>query len=153
MPIRPERAALYPDNWTELSQQVREEAGQRCEWCGAPNALDIVRKDGTGTYSVWCEETDTDLWFNARGRRVKQPSGWYSLGYDEDLPEGFSVVRVVLTVAHLDQDARNNARENLAALCQRCHLTYDNQPLQRMKRAELEHGQRNIMDWFDEVTR
>lgn len=33
--------------------------------------------------------------------------------------------RVVLTVAHLDHDTTNNSDENLAALCQRCHLTYD----------------------------
>jgi len=33
--------------------------------------------------------------------------------------------RVVLTVAHLDHDTTNNTDDNLAALCQRCHLTYD----------------------------
>ncbi len=29
--------------------------------------------------------------------------------------------KVVLTIAHLDQDITNNAYKNLAALCQRCH--------------------------------
>ena len=33
--------------------------------------------------------------------------------------------RVILTVAHLDHDPRNNADDNLAALCQKCHNTYD----------------------------
>jgi 5-methylcytosine-specific restriction endonuclease McrA len=33
--------------------------------------------------------------------------------------------RVVLTVAHLDHDITHNDPANLAALCQRCHLTYD----------------------------
>ena len=32
---------------------------------------------------------------------------------------------VVLTVAHLNHDVADNSDENLAALCQRCHLTYD----------------------------
>ena len=32
---------------------------------------------------------------------------------------------VVLTVAHLDHDPANNADDNLAALCQLCHNTYD----------------------------
>ena len=32
---------------------------------------------------------------------------------------------VVLTVAHLDHDIGNNSDDNLAALCQRCHLRYD----------------------------
>jgi len=33
--------------------------------------------------------------------------------------------RVVLTVAHLDHTPENCERENLKAMCQRCHLTYD----------------------------
>ena len=37
--------------------------------------------------------------------------------------------KVVLTIAHLDHDPRNNGeqgdRPNLKAMCQRCHLTYD----------------------------
>lgn len=33
--------------------------------------------------------------------------------------------KVVLTVAHLDHDKNNNRFSNLAALCQRCHLTHD----------------------------
>lgn len=32
---------------------------------------------------------------------------------------------VVLTIAHLDHDVSNNTDHNLAALCQRCHLTHD----------------------------
>lgn len=34
-------------------------------------------------------------------------------------------IRIVLTVAHLDHNPANNAPENLRALCQRCHLRYD----------------------------
>jgi len=33
--------------------------------------------------------------------------------------------KVVLTVAHLDHDKRNNRFWNLAALCQKCHLNHD----------------------------
>lgn len=33
--------------------------------------------------------------------------------------------RVVLTVAHIDHDKNNNRFNNLAALCQRCHLGHD----------------------------
>lgn len=33
--------------------------------------------------------------------------------------------RVVLTIAHMDQNPENNDRENLRALCQRCHLRHD----------------------------
>ena len=33
--------------------------------------------------------------------------------------------RVILTVAHIDQDTTNNNSYNLLALCQRCHLRID----------------------------
>jgi len=33
--------------------------------------------------------------------------------------------RVVLTIAHLDHTPEHCAPENLRAMCQRCHLTYD----------------------------
>jgi 5-methylcytosine-specific restriction endonuclease McrA len=33
--------------------------------------------------------------------------------------------RIVLTIAHLDHDHNNSTDDNLAALCQRCHLTHD----------------------------
>ncbi len=33
--------------------------------------------------------------------------------------------RIVLTVAHIDHDKKNNSFNNLAALCQRCHLKHD----------------------------
>jgi len=33
--------------------------------------------------------------------------------------------RVVLTVAHLDHNPANCADDNLEAMCQRCHLRYD----------------------------
>ena len=38
---------------------------------------------------------------------------------------GVRRVRIVLTVAHLDHTTTNNADDNLASLCQRCHLRYD----------------------------
>lgn len=41
----------------------------------------------------------------------------------EPHPETGSMV--VLTIAHLDHDTTHNDDDNLRALCQRCHLTYD----------------------------
>lgn len=40
-------------------------------------------------------------------------------------PDGMRDIKIVLTIAHLDQDVDNNEPENLAALCQRCHLRWD----------------------------
>ena len=41
------------------------------------------------------------------------------------LPHPVTGSKVVLTVAHIDHDKKNNKFNNLAALCQRCHLRHD----------------------------
>lgn len=46
-------------------------------------------------------------------------------GADNYRPHPETGSRVVLTVAHLDHNPANNAEGNLAALCQKCHNTYD----------------------------
>lgn len=60
-------------------------------------------------------------------RRIRARAGnrceW--CGAENHQPHPVTGSRVVLTVAHLDDDPSNNADSNLAALCQRCHLTYD----------------------------
>ena len=42
--------------------------------------------------------------------------------------------RVVLATAHLDHDPMNNGSENLAALCQRCHILHDRDEHLRRRR-------------------
>jgi len=33
--VRPETAELYPDNWAEISQAIKEARGWKCEDCGS----------------------------------------------------------------------------------------------------------------------
>jgi 5-methylcytosine-specific restriction endonuclease McrA len=40
-------------------------------------------------------------------------------------PHPITGSKVILTVAHVDRDKNNNQFDNLAALCQRCHLRHD----------------------------
>jgi len=60
-------------------------------------------------------------------RQVKIEQGWKCLwcGAIHGFEHPITGSMVVLTTAHIDQDETNNARENLAALCQRCHLRHD----------------------------
>ncbi len=53
-------------------------------------------------------------------RRVKTEAGWKCVrcGHDHAPQAGYC-----LTVHHLDLDPSNNRWHNLAALCQRCHLS------------------------------
>jgi hypothetical protein len=45
MPIRPENRARYPDNWPEISADIRKRAGDRCECHG---------ECGRGTHAGRC---------------------------------------------------------------------------------------------------
>ena len=94
----------YPDDWEEISKAIRERAQNRCENCGAPNGVEIVRLGMT-----------KEQW------RLFDPQ------HDEPNRRslGPRIVRVVLTVAHLDHDPDNCDPSNLMALCQRCHLRLD----------------------------
>jgi len=53
----------------------------------------------------------------------------YAIGYrDSDGKFVYSNegrLKIVLTIAHLNHDTTYNRDENLAALCQKCHLNYD----------------------------
>lgn len=102
----------YPANWPEISLRIRARAGNRCEWCGAPNGAFIARlRENPHLYEIALED-------------------------DGACADFHKAVRVVLTVAHLgaphadgrpgDKHDKMDCRdENLAALCQRCHLRYD----------------------------
>lgn len=58
---------------------------------------------------------------------VRKDAGWRCEWCDAEQyknhPE--TGAKVVLTVAHLDHTPENCERDNLRALCQRCHLNYD----------------------------
>lgn len=120
MPIRPENKARYPKDWPSISQAVRESAGWRCEECGVRNgALGGRKRDG-----AWCAALPT----GTDGLRVTYPKpGDYAWCADAATGEGIRlrIVRIVLTVAHLDHQPENCDLDNLRAWCQRCHNRYD----------------------------
>ena len=97
----------YPPDWDDISRQVREDAGQRCEWCGVPNGA-LGARDTAGN---WWDEGDIEV--------MNSSVGFATFG---EFPR---IIRIVLTVHHIDADTSNNDRSNLAALCQRCHLNAD----------------------------
>ena len=103
----------YPPDWPAISKQVRDEAHQCCEWCQAPNRAIIERGTNGKTWTLvpWIFETNGELVDTAT-------LTWARLRFHR-------LSRIVLTVAHLDRNSHNNDRQNLAALCQRCHLGHD----------------------------
>lgn len=101
MPIRSELRHLYGPEWKHISHASVVRAGFRCQRCGLPNYA-YIRRQAEGP-PVILDPDQAEL----------------------AMHEGHQVTKVILTVAHLDQDPTNNAPENLAALCQRCHLEHD----------------------------
>lgn len=122
----------YPENWKEISAYIRfERAGGRCEWCGVVHGA-VGARDRFGT---WHDEDDIHF--------LNSDVGFSLFG---DFP---SMVRIVLTTAHLGvpypdgrpgnkHDKMDVRPENLAALCQRCHLNYDrDEHIQNARRTRL----------------
>ena len=55
---------------------------------------------------------------------------------------------MILSTAHLDHNPANNAEHNLAALCKKCHSTYDAAKRQsnRLRREKDAAGQLRLFD-------
>lgn len=87
----------YPENWKWLSRQIVSDAGNKCELCYAPNGAFIQRIKG-----------------------AEYP--WYKI--DNTKPED-KFTKVVLTVHHINHDKKDSTKQNLIALCQKCHLRLD----------------------------
>ncbi len=45
MPIKPEKRALYSEDWERISRSVRDRAGDMCEMCGVRNKQVNPRTD------------------------------------------------------------------------------------------------------------
>lgn len=116
-PIRASERCRYPKNWPAISLRIREREGQRCKWCGAPNGRNIVRYRDTHAWMVVEPGVSSGFnkWFSEDGPVLLQATS----------RDCTPVVKVVLTVAHLDHTPENCDESNLAALCQRCHNRYD----------------------------
>jgi len=115
MPIRPENRARCPKDWPAISRRIRQRADNHCEECGVRNHQ-LGGRDSKGQWHA-ALPTGTD------GLRLTWPEpgtwAWCEGGLH------LRIVRIVLTVAHLDHTPENCADENLRAWCQRCHNRYD----------------------------
>lgn len=94
----------YPENWKWLSKQIIADAGDRCELCYAPNHTMVSRcKTGMFPWSPLPDKKDIE-YMDKRSERL---------------------TKIILTVHHIDSDKTNSKKQNLIALCQRCHCRLD----------------------------
>lgn len=93
----------YPSNWKWISKQTIKDAGNKCELCYAPNGEKIFRfKEDK---YPWRLASEADL-STLKEMKLK-------------------IIKVVLTVHHIDGDKENTSKQNLIALCQKDHLRLD----------------------------
>ncbi len=105
----------YPPNWkTEIVPRILERDGHRCKFCVIINGVVIKRLPLGAWRHPSAQEWDMI--------HSKVRHSHYTL-LQSIKKHGFT--RIVLTTAHLDHDHNNSEDENLAALCQRCHLKHD----------------------------
>lgn len=101
MPIKLENKKLYPKNWKEIREKILNRANNCCEFCGVKNhAVGYRTEDGEFVESVGMQQ-------------------------EADTLDGLKLIKIVLTIAHLDHNPKNNEQSNLKALCQKCHNNYD----------------------------
>lgn len=126
----------YPPDWADIRARIQARAGDRCEWCGVQNGAVGYRRTVDGSFVPWEE--------------------------DGELPEEGRPVRIVCTTAHLgtphadgtpgDKHDKHDVRdENLAFLCQRCHLIYDRDEhlanaAQTRRQKKIEAGQLELIE-------
>ena len=92
----------YHPEWKErIRPDILRRANWKCEFCGVQSrAIGYREKDGT---FVECDS--------------------YMQKWAID--HGFKIIKIVLTIMHLDHDITNNEYTNLKSGCQRCHNKYD----------------------------
>lgn len=107
----------YHKDWkTVIRPDIIKRAANRCEVCLVPNYKHILR-------GVWmgkdCYQDDDGTVFCAQtGDRLGDT-------YVGEVHPTNKLIKVVLTISHLDHNIDNNDYSNLKAMCQRCHLRHD----------------------------
>jgi len=108
----------HPEWKTKIRPDILERDGNCCKFCKVPNKIFVCR-------GKW---GDIEVWQNDDGQIYNATNGEYiGDSYVGDVWKGKErrLTKIVLTIAHLDHDKTNNDYDNLAALCQKCHLGID----------------------------
>ena len=78
-----------------------------------------IRPENKKRYPKNWKQISERIRFDRAGNRCEK------CGAENYKPHPITGSKVILTVAHLDHTPENCADDNLMAMCQRCHLRYD----------------------------
>ncbi|WP_068634936.1 hypothetical protein [Thauera butanivorans] len=139
MPIRPENKVRYPADWQHIRLQILNRARYRCEHpgCGA-----VHRALG-----YWRDEKWVPLPRALRDAGVDRPCSMACADGST-----VKVIRIVLTIAHIDHQPENCEPSNLRAWCQRHHLAYDAEH-HKHTRHQTRRAAARTVDMFEETSK
>lgn len=131
MPIRPELKHYYGAQWRkQIRPRILERDGHKCRFCRKPNHVEVLQiVDAPRGRMWWLQDVFRPGEARERVQWLRDQRGIVlSWDAEAELPlRNPYKVKIVLTVAHLNHDPSDMREDNLAALCQWCHLHYDQQ--------------------------
>jgi hypothetical protein len=105
----------YPPDWKAISTNIRvHRAKDRCERCGLQNGQ-LIKRAKDGSYRDATDDERRLITYLNEKTKLKLHVAIKRVG----------LIKIVLTVAHLDHDESNCTAENLLCVCQRCHFNID----------------------------
>lgn len=126
----------YPKNWkAEIRPAALLRAENKCEFCKVSNSAIILRGYWQGE-EVYQNCYDGYIYDAKTGEFLKDSF--------QDIDPDCKRIKVVLTIAHLNHDITDNRQENLKALCQKCHLTYDKEHHKQSRAKTLKKKKGNL---------
>ena len=116
----------YPANWNKIREDILDRAHNRCEFCGVEN------------HSVGYRKID--------GNFITLSEFYDSESYEYlDVSDNTKEIKIVLTIAHLDNNVNNNDYSHLKALCQQCHNRHDIKNRVKNRKENKEKSQEKII--------
>lgn len=112
---------LYPSNWKEIRARILERDGHCCKTCKVKNGIYVFR--GIWNNVEVYQTGEHDVYKLSDGEYITN-NPWACIEPSTGDPSQ-KAIKIVLTVAHLNHDIKDNRDENLAALCQLHHLRHD----------------------------
>ena len=109
----------YPVNWKEIRPRILKRANNKCEFPGC----NFVNGEMVGAVKY---RGKTQKWYRDYNDAINHIPKSFEMKNGKVFPNP-KMVKVVLTIAHLDHDETNHnvTDERLKAACQLCHLRYD----------------------------
>lgn len=112
---------LYPANWQDIRKNILERDNHCCKVCKVKNGIYVFR--GLWNNQEVFQTNDARVYRTTDGQFLTEnPFACIDPSTGDPAQKA---IKIVLTVAHLNHDIKDNREENLSALCQLHHLRLD----------------------------